>query len=267
MSSRPPAAPESLTPFLLQAFLRRHHSPLKPLDRPFDFETDRFAFANETVWNYVEGEVRPQDEREPSAERRYTRRCFVVARAALQFRKFARFDSGARPLDPHTLARRIRQVCRRPAWMPALAHTERIVFPGFPNLREISASAAGVFQDHMGAAWPVYFRPGNYPITFAVPGAAKTRLNAQILQDLEQGYPTIVWLYNFPSLDINHTVLVYKATSEGRLIRYQVYDPNYVDAPKELQFDAATETFRFEPTFYFKGGSVTTRAVYRGFFE
>jgi hypothetical protein len=267
MSSRTPLATDRLKPLLLQAFLRIHHTPTEPPPRAFCYETDRFAFANETVWNYVEGEVRPQSEREKAEVRRYTHHCFVMVRAALQFWKFARFEADEAALSNDELALCIRQVCRRSVWMPVVPEEERIVFPGFKNMREISASAAGVFQDNMGAAWPVYFRPGNSPITFPVSAKAKARLNGEMLRDLQAGYPTLLWLYNFPSLSINHTVLVYQATQEEGRVRYQVYDPNYADAPKELQFDSATRTFTFEPTFYFKGGSVTPRAVYRGFFE
>jgi hypothetical protein len=256
-----------LRPLLLQALFRIHHTPDEPLDRPFCFSTDRFAFANETVWNYVAGEVRPQDEREPAAERRYTRHCFVMVRAALQFLKFARFQAGGTPPSHDVLVQRIRRVCRRPVWLPPLSAEQRIVFSGYGSLREISASVPGLFQDHMGAAWPIYIRPGNFPICLPVSGQAKARLNDQMLRDLEKGYPTLLWLYNFPTLTINHTVLVYQASSEQNRIRYQVYDPNYADAPKELQYDVATQQFTFEPTFYFKGGTVTPRAIYRGFFE
>lgn len=267
MSSRTQSAPDSLTPLLLQAFLRIHHTPAKPLDRRYCYETDRFAFANETVWNYVAGEVRPQSEREPRMERPYTRHCFVMVRAALQFLKFARFDPSGAPLATDELIRRIRKVCARPVWMPALPQEQRVVFPGFTGLRDCSAAAAGVFQDHIGKWWPIYYRPGNFPICIPVSAKAKARLNDQMLRDLKAGYPTILWLYNFPSLSINHTVLVYQATPEEDRVRYQVYDPNYADAPKELQFHPETRTFTFEPTFYFKGGSVTPRAIYRGFFE
>jgi hypothetical protein len=267
MSSRTPPAVDRIKPLLLQALFRIHYTPVDGPPRPFCYETDRFAFANETVWNYVEGEVRPDAEREPAEARRYTHHCFVMVRAALQFWKFARFEPESAPLASEELIRRIRQLCRRPVWMPILAENERMVFPGFKNLREISASAAGLFQDHMGAAWPVYFRPGNSPITIPVSAKAKARLNDEILRDLQAGYPTLLWLYNFPSLSINHTVLVYHAAQEEGRVRYQVYDPTYADVPKELQFDLATRTFTFEPTFYFKGGSVTPRAIYRGFFE
>jgi hypothetical protein len=267
MSSRTQNAAFPLRPVLLQALFRIHHTPAQSLERSFCFETDRFAFANETVWNYVAGEVRPQDEREPAGARRYTHHCFVMVRAALQFLKFARFDPSSAPLSNEALAQRIRQVSARPVWMPPLSRQQQIVFPGFANLREASASAPGIFQDHMGAAWPIYFRPGNFPICLPVSDKAKAQLNDQMLRDLAVGYPTLLWLYNFPSLNINHTVLVYQATREGDAVRYQVYDPNYADVPKELVFHLETRTFTFEPTFYFKGGPVTPRAVYRGLFE
>jgi hypothetical protein len=266
MSSRTYPATSRLRPLLLQAFFRIHHTPTEPVGRRFCLETDCFAFANDSFWNHVKGEVR-QAEREPAAARRYTRHCFVMVRAALQFWKFARFDSTAPPVPNGELAQRIRRVCGRPVWLPPLPSGERVVFPGFKNLRETSASAAGLFQDHIGAAWPVYLRVGNFPVCLPVSGRRKARLNEEILQDLQAGYPTILWLYNFPSLDINHTVLVYKAIPEGNRIRYHGYDPNYIDAPKELQFDPVTRRFTFEPTFYFKGGPVTPRAIYRGFFE
>ncbi len=54
--------------------------------RPFRYSTDTFSFANETVWNYAGGTV----QKETKARRReYTRHCFVVSRAAVQFWKFA----------------------------------------------------------------------------------------------------------------------------------------------------------------------------------
>jgi hypothetical protein len=267
MPARSLPASDPLSPLLLQAFFRIHHTPAIPAHRPFCWETDRFGFANETLWNYVDGEVRPQAEREPATHQRYTRHCFVMVRAALQFWKFARFDSTTAPLPDDELARRIRRVCRRPVWLPQLPVEKRVTFPGFANLLEISTAKAGIFQRHIGKWWPIYFRPGNFPICLPVSPAAKARLNDQVSRDLDAGYPTLLWLYNFPSLSVNHTVLVYHATRESDLIRYQVYDPNYAVASKELQFHPATKLFTFESTFYFKGGSVTPRAIYRGFFE
>ena len=234
---------------------------------PFRFETDGFAFANETVWNYVGGRVEAAEEKENRREPRYTRRCFVVSRAAVQFWKFARFDPTGTPLTEKELAQRIRRVARRSVWRPPLAAEQKVVIPGYRNLREASASHAGIFQEHMGLGWPIYFRMGNFPIIIPMNGRDKSRVNEEMLNDLEAGVPTILWLYNFPSLDINHAVVVFAADRSEERVRYTVYDPNYCDSTKTLEFDSASSCFSYQPTFYFKGGPVTARPVYRGHFE
>jgi hypothetical protein len=233
----------------------------------FCFETDSFAFANETVWNYVAGKVGSAEEGKDGSKRRYTRRCFVVSRAAVQFWKFARFDPAAALLTEEELARRIRQVARRSVWKPPLPLQQKIVIPGYTNLREASAIHAGTFQQHMGLGWPIYFRVGNFPIIISMNGDDKARVNQEILAALAAGFPTVLWLYNFPALDINHAVVVFAAEHREDRVRYSVYDPNYTDAPKTLEFDASSRCFFFQPTFYFKGGPVTARPVYRSYFE
>ena len=235
-----------------------------PAPRPFRYDADTFSFANETVWNYVNGSVQSESSRPQARKRDYTRRCFVVTRAAVQFWKFARFDPGAAPLPRDQLAARIREVTERSVWLPPLPRDQRIVFPGCANLREISAADPGLFQANIGLGWPVYFRAGNMPIIAPVYRETEARLNGEIFRDLQLNYPTIVWLYNFPSLDINHVVVVLAGKRVHGRFHYQVYDPNYSGAPKRLDYDAATRTFSYQPTFYFKGGTVNARAIYRG---
>jgi hypothetical protein len=240
-------------------------SPLRAepaLPEPFRFSTDSFSFANETVWNYVGGTVHAES---PNAKKReYTRHCFVVTRAAVQFWKFARFDPSAQPLSNDELAARIRQVTSRSVWLPALAPDQRIVFPGFASLRAISAAHPGIFQANIGFGWPVYFRAGNMPIVVPVDRSTEARLNQEILHDLQDNQPTIVWLYRFPSLQINHVVVVFAGQRDHHLFHYTVYDPNYAGAPKKLEFNSITRTFSYQPTFFFQGGQVTARAIYRG---
>jgi hypothetical protein len=246
--------------------LRAYEPPAAPAPRPFRYDTDTFSFANETVWNYVNGSAQADSPRS-TTKRDYTRRCFVVTRAAVQFWKFARFDPTAAPLATPQLADRIRTVTQRSVWLPALPRDRRIVIPGYPSLRAISAANPSVFQANIGLGWPVYFRAGNVPITAPVYRETEARLNDEIFRDLRMNFPTIVWLYNFPSLKINHVVVVISGEKNGPHYRYQVYDPNYADAPKQLDYDAATRTFSYQPTFYFKGGTVQARAIYRGVFQ
>jgi hypothetical protein len=260
-----PAATRPLI-FLLLALatapLPAYAPPAAPAPRPFRYATDTFAFANETVWHYVNGEVAKED---AARARSYTRHCFVLTRAAVQFWKFARFDPSQRPLSDAALADRIRQVTERSVWLPALPRRQRIVFPGYANLRAISQAAPGVFQANIGAGWPVYFRAGNMPITLPVSDRMEVALNDEIVADLKRNYPTILWLYLFPSLKINHVVVVFDLDRDRHgVIHYQVYDPNYADGPKELTFNPTTSRFTYQPTFFFKGGDVTARAIYRG---
>ncbi len=65
----------------------------------FRFDRDTFAFQNATVLKYHDGIAffRPKSEVSDPANS-YTRRCFVMTRTAMQFRKFARFN-------PHGLPR------------------------------------------------------------------------------------------------------------------------------------------------------------------
>jgi len=251
-----------LTVLLASPALRAYQTPPTPALQPFRYATDTFAFANETVWNYVGGQV--QTESPQAKKREYTRHCFVVSRAAVQFWKFARFDPSSKPLPDGQLAARIRQVTERPVWQPALAFGQRVVFPGYANLRLISAARAGIFQANIGRGWPVYFRVGNMPMVDPTSHRMEAALNDQIYRDLQEKQPTIVWLYLFPSLKINHVVVIFACQREGNLYHYTVYDPNYANGPKKLEFDASLRTFSYQPTFYFKGGPVTARAIYRG---
>jgi hypothetical protein len=242
--------------------LEAYQPPDAPAPRPFRYATDTFSFANETVWNYVNGSVQAA---EPGARKReYTRHCFVLTRAAVQFWKFARFDPAGKPLGPEALATRIREVTKRPVWHAPLPERERVVFPGYASLRALSAAEPGIFQANIGLGWPVYFRAGNMPIVLPISRATEAELNREIVADLEENMPTIVWLYRFPSLAINHVVVIFRVRTEGHVFHYTVYDPNYADGPKEMTFDAATRTFSYPPTFYFKGGPVTARGIFRG---
>lgn len=248
---------------LMLAVGRAYDPPATPAPRPFRYDTDTFAFANETVFNYVNGAVQAESSRD-ARKRDYTRRCFVVSRAAVQFWKFARFEPRLPAVPRDELARRIRKVTGRSVWETPLPPEQRIVFPHCASLRALSAANPGIFQENIGLGWPVYFRAGNAPIAMPLSGGTEAALNDEIFHDLGMNYPTIVWLYRFPSLSINHVVVVISCEKSGGHYHYLVYDPNYTNGPKKLDYDPATQTFSYQPTFYFKGGPVDARAIYRG---
>ncbi len=89
-----------------------------------------------------------------------------MCRTTLQFQKFARFDPHAAPLDDNALAARIRNVTRRAAWGKPLPADQRIVFPGYANLRAMSEARREVLRANIGVGWPSYFRLSNARIVF-----------------------------------------------------------------------------------------------------
>lgn len=227
---------------------------------------DTFAFANETVWNYEAGKVVGRTDRPdtPKDGERYTRRCFVMARAAVQFWKFARFEPGREALPPEELAARVRKIASVPVWEPAPGAERKTVIPGYADLHDLSTREPRILQENMGEGWPTYFRPGNFGIVTPPARAAQERTAGEIDLFLNAGEPPILWLVNFPSLSINHAVVVLRRRVEGPRTVYTVYDPNLPGEGMELAYDPATRTFSYPPTFYFVGGPVDARVVYRG---
>jgi hypothetical protein len=238
------------------------HLPDTPAPRAFVHGRDTFAFANETVWNYRDGTVQRMDDRAPALDgERYTRHCFVLARASVQFWKFAHFAPGEKKLDDKALAERVRELARIDVWRERLPGNARVVFPGYADVRALSRDKPRILQQHLGAGWPTYFRPGNNSM-LPLPGPGNQReVRSRLDAALALRHPTILWLINFPSLSINHAVVVYRREGENT---YLVYDSNYAGCPLRLEFDPARGSFRYEKTFYFTGGEVDVHPVYDG---
>jgi len=222
----------------------------------FSFPTNTFAFANETVLAYSGGEHVTEHRAQPP---KYTRSCFVMAAAAVQFWKTARFEPYSRPTGPEELARRIHAVVRRGTWEPPLPDEQRIVFYGYRNLWDLSAREPQLVQANLGPGWVTYFHPHKYAMQFVPSPTHQQRLHAAIDDWLAHSQVMVVWLYNFPHVNINHAVVVYAADGTNA---YKIYDPNFTDRPRRLEFNPVTKQFSYEPTFYFPGGPVKVRAVY-----
>lgn len=229
----------------------------------FQFERETFAFANSTVFEYRDGVIVRRGRKEKSD--RYTRRCFVMSRAAMQFHKFARFDSRRATVDDKELARRIRNVARRQPWNPALPENERIVFPGYANLRQMSKARGRVLQENIGLGWPTYGRIGNFRMFFVHNVKYQVKTQAELDATLARGELFVAYLSDFPFLRINHSVLIYarKPRRPGSKIdRYVCYDPNHPDAPRELKWSPDQRLFNYPKDEEFVGGYTRVYHVY-----
>ena len=232
----------------------------------FNFERDTFAFQNATVLKYKNG--RPTLERRSTVgdpPNQYTRACFVMTRTAMQFHKFARFDPRGVPLNDKELAARIRKVTRRAPSHEALPVNQRINFPGYANLRELSKGRAHVFQENIGSGFANYFRPGNFRMFFQHSPKYQEKTHAHLDAALARGDLFVGYLSTYPKLSINHAVLVYarKPTPLGNKIeRYLVYDPNHAEAPRQLTWSARDNSFAYQKDIDFVGGFTRVYQVY-----
>jgi hypothetical protein len=231
--------------------------------RPFDFQSDTFAYANELVFNSQNG-AHTADTNSPGYEHSYTRRCFIMAAGVVQFWKHARFDPQAPTVPAAELARRVRQVRELAAWWPSEPPEKRIVFPGFASLHDLSAREGRLLRANMGAGWTTYFHLRKFSMPFEPSPEYEANLCDDLQHWLQQGHPMVVWLYNFPDVNINHAVTVFEETERPQpdQIAFHVYDPNYTDAPRTLIYNTVTRTFSYGKTFYFPGGTVHARPMY-----
>jgi hypothetical protein len=235
-------------------------------NEPFDFEHETFAFQNAMVWEYKNG-VRVGNSR---SKDHYTRRCFVMSRAAMQFHKFARFDPHGAPLDDKELARRIRIVAHREPWQSPLPADQRTVFPGYRNVREMSEKREAVLKGNLGLGVTAYLRIGNARMFFIKGEGYQEKQHANLEAALGRGEMFVAYLSDFPWLHINHSVLVYgkKPKTPGtRIDKYICYDPNHADGPRELKWSPEMRVFNFQKDQEFVGGYTRVYQVYGKAFQ
>ena len=232
----------------------------------FRFDRDTFAFQNATVLKYKNGvpSLRARSASDGPANK-YTRRCFVMTRTVMQFRKFARFDPHGAPLDDNQLAARIRAVSRHFAWQEPLPENQRIVFPGYANLRQMSKARAEVFKENIGSGFITYFRPSNGRMFFQYSLKYQDRTHANLDAALSRGDLFVGYLSTYPKLSINHAVLVYareKRRPGDELEHYLVYDPNHAEAPRHLTWSPRERAFSYQKDIDFIGGFVRVYQAY-----
>jgi hypothetical protein len=234
-------------------------------DRPFEFKGDVLSFANELDWVYRRDPATGQmDFTRVEPEPDYIHHCFVLVRTVKQFFLHARFDAAAPKADEKTYRELIRKV---------LAHSprdtepdlQRIVIPGYADLRSFSAAWATLLKDEAGGAWHSYIQMGNWRMIYPFTRGHQQDTAAQLLAEINADWPPIVHLVRFPANTINHAVMLYAARETEKEIVFTVYDPNHPEAPGMLTYDRASRTFIFPATNYFADGRVDVYEVYRGF--
>ncbi len=199
--------------------------------RGFAFATDTFAFPNE---------IRA---RHPDADGLYANYCFVLARGLRQFSQFARFDPAAPKLDTPGYVERIRRLVARAPWEPALPADDRVVIPGYASLREFSGAEPAAVKTGLGGRFWTLVHWTNWRVTVPVTGDHQARVADEIATDLRAGRLVQLLVTNWPTPELNHTVVAfaYRDTQEDRV--FDVWDPNDPAAPGTLTFERAERRF------------------------
>lgn len=233
----------------------------------FDFARDAFAFANELVWEYHFDPTTAATtcrRREPVPD--YVHRCFVLVRAARQFFYHARFDPAAPPTSDAAYERLIRAVLARTPRRPSRAD-DKVVIPGFAGLRELSAARTPLLKEQGGGAWRSYLLRSHWRLVFPVSRIHQRRTARRLLEAVLHDRAPIVHLLRFPSLAINHGLVIFDGARTGEGVLFQAYDPNDPAQPARLSYDRGRRTFSMKANRYWRGGDLNVFEIFRHWYR
>ena len=198
----------------------------------FTFADDTFAFRND---------IRA---RNPDAPDLYANYCFVLARGVRQFHQFARFDPAAPRVDGAEYERRVRAVVARAPWQPPLPLAERIVIPGFRNLREFSAAEERAVKAGLGGRFWTWVHWTNWRVTYErLPPEHQPGVLDEIREELVAGRLVQLLVTNWPKPELNHTVVAYSYRTTPAGVELAVWDPNDPSEPGVVTFEGAHGRF------------------------
>jgi hypothetical protein len=230
--------------------------------RPFVFNRDTFAFDNETYWEYHFGSDGKTTFRPRPQKPSYAHRCFVLTRAARQFFFHATFAEDLAPVPESQYRRLLRQVLARSP-RRSCPRGERVVIPGYAGLRSFTAAHEAMVKAAAGGAWQSYVLRSHWRMVFPISRQHQARTAEALQAALKSNDPSVVHLVNFPTLTINHSLLVFAVRETAEGLEFQAYDPNNVSAPVSLQFDRQTSTFIFPANRYWAGGPLNVIEIFR----
>ena len=206
------------------------HPNLAGPQRPFNFQKDTFAYANQLEWIY-DYDAKGKWTGHPLVPRpTYWLHCFVVSRSAKQFFDQVRFDASLPVADAETYRRLIRKVVTSPA-KRVRPEADQIVIPGYPDLRTFSAAQEKLLKQECGGAWESYLQHGNWRMIMPFSRHYEEMMAEQLREELKLNLPAVVHLAIFPALTMNHGVLLFGVEENEKEIRFKTYDPNNTDAP------------------------------------
>ena len=209
---------------------RRHPGPA------LRFGVDTFAYRNDS---------RIHHRGKPDL---YASWCFVLARAVVQFQRFARFEPGAPRLAPAEYIALVQRSTRRAPLRAPLPVAERVVVPGFGSLHELTREEEAAVKAGLPRRFWTLVHWTNWRIIFPLPRAQQERVAAEIIAELQAGRPVQLLITDFPRIRVNHSVLAFDfRANDPDAVDFSVYDPNDPAVPGVIRFDRRERRYRPAP--------------------
>ena len=192
---------------------------------------DTFAFANE---------IRSRSPHRPDL---YANYCFVLARGVRQFHEFARFEPALPRLDRTGYLERIRRVVAHHPWEPPVPPDDRVTIPGYRNLYEFSRAQEATVKEALGSRFWTLLNWTNWRVVLPVGGGHQERVAGEIVAEVRAGRLAQLLVTNWPTPELNHTVVAYAYHATDAAIDFSVYDPNDPASPGVISFERRVRRF------------------------
>jgi len=97
---------------------------------------------------------------------------------------------------------------------------------------------------------------------FRVSGRFQEKMAEKLKRSLRQRGVSLVHLFRFPRITINHGILLYDFAESGEQIDFTAYDPNIPAHPVKLVFERKRRAFTFAPNIYWGGGQLSVMEIF-----
>jgi hypothetical protein len=237
-------------------------APTEQFVRTFRFERDTFAFPHELVWQYhfdpVTGAMTTVRSNPPPT---YYHRCFVMVRSTRQFFYHARFAPEQPVAEPEVYRRLIREVISRNP-RRACVESERVMIPGYDGLRSFSRAHEPLLKAELGGPWQSYFLRSHWRMIFPVLPWHREKMAEKLKQSLPKRGLSLVHLFRFPHITINHGIVLYGLTESEQTMEFEAYDPNIPEHPVKLVYERERRVFTMAPSRYWGGGMLSVIEIF-----
>jgi hypothetical protein len=144
----------------------------------------------------------------------------------------------------------------------ACAEPERVAIPGYDGLRSFSQAHEPLLKAELGGPWQSYFLRSHWRMVFPVRGWHQKRMAQQLKRSLHEHGVSLVHLFRFPRITINHGIVLYELTETEQNMEFEAYDPNIPEHPVTLVYDRNQRAFTFAPSRYWGGGVLSVMEIF-----